>query len=124
MSLDFALVSADTKEVECECECCGNIHIRNKREIYIEDNITNNLAEMADKAGLYEPLWNSNGKKASEILADLEIGVCNLGEMSFDDIKKYTPSNGWGDVHSLRQFTKNIISCCKIFPDAVVMSDS
>lgn len=124
MSLDFALVSADTKEVECECECCGNIHTRNKREIYIEDNITNNLAEMADKAGLYEPLWNSNGKKASEILADLITGVRNLEEMSADDVRKYTPTNSYGSWNGLVTFTENVITCCKIFPDAVVMSNS
>ena len=59
-----------------------NVYLLEVKEVDVYDaNITHNLTEMADKAGIYEALWRPeeiNVKKAKDLIRPLEIGLAAL----------------------------------------------
>ena len=82
-------------------------------------NITHNLAEMAVEAGVYEALWRSEGKKASEIAPLLKEGLEKL-TTNPAKFKKLNPSNGWGSYDSLVEFVKEALIACSEYPDGEI----
>lgn len=85
-------------------------------------NITHNLAEMADKAGIYEHLWRPDEigiTKASELIEPLYKGLVLL-KSDPDRFKAFNPSNGWGNYNSLVQFVEDYLAACQEDPDAEV----
>lgn len=86
------------------------------------NNITHNLTEMAEEAGIYKHLWRPEEidiTKASELIVPLEEGLHKL----LNDpkkYKKYNPENGWGDYKSLVSFIEDYIRACKTYPDAII----
>lgn len=108
MSLDIWLT---TKDID------GN-------EINVADdfNITHNLTEMADKAGIYYALWRpeeKGWKNAKDITIVLEKGLKKLKSKP-EYFKKFNPDNGWGDYGNLIDFTKRYLKVCKKYPSAVI----
>lgn len=61
----------------------------------VDKNITHNLNIMWKEAGVYEVLYESNGKTAEEILPTLKLGLQQLLAEP-ERFKKYDPPNGWG----------------------------
>jgi hypothetical protein len=113
-------------------------------EIY-SANITHNLGEMADEAGLYEALWRPYRLKegynvpeddyeverefesncviqAKEIIPILEKGLKELVSHP-EKYKKFNPSNGWGSYESLIKFTKAYLLACIANPEAEIETD-
>lgn len=87
-----------------------------------EYNITHNLGEMADAAGIYGALWrpDENGiTKASQLIEPLEKGLARLRE-SPEHFKQYNPSNGWGDYAGLVRFVEAYLQACRKWPSAEV----
>lgn len=90
---------------------------------YIEifsSNITYNLAEMAEKAGIYEACWRpkSNGyKKAKDILPILEKGYADLKARP-EYYRQFNASNGWGTYDDLIIWVEKLIWACKKYPEA------
>ncbi len=85
-------------------------------------NITHNLNQMADAAGIYKHLWRPDElgiKKASELIAPLSEGLQKL-VASPQEYKKYNPQNGWGDYDKLVSFVKDYIKACVENPNADV----
>ncbi len=56
MSLDFYLEGPE-RDIDCECNGCGNKHTHRETEEFFSKNITHNLGRMASEAGVYMPLW-------------------------------------------------------------------
>lgn len=91
-------------------------------EVY-HANITHNLNEMADAAGIYMCLWRPDEigiEKASELEPLLYDGLHRLRS----DPDKYTahnPGNGWGTYEGLVSFVECYWLACKNNPDAIVV---
>jgi hypothetical protein len=84
-----------------------------------ERNITHNLANMADEAGLYEALWRpgENGFiLAKDIIPILKSGLEKLKEEP-EKFKKLGASNGWGTYEGLVSFVEDILENCEKYPN-------
>ena len=85
-------------------------------------NITHNVGNMANAAGLYEPLWRPDEmavETAKELIAPIEVGL----EMLRSDPGKFkalNPSNGWGSYEGLVAFAEDYLKACKEYPDGLV----
>jgi hypothetical protein len=85
-------------------------------------NITHNLGQMADAAGIYKALWrpNENGlDMAAQLIEPLEDGLGRL-RASPDEFKAFNPTNGWGDYDVLVRFVADYLAACKTHPGARV----
>jgi len=107
MSLDVYL---NTKDVD------GN-------EIGVYDsNITHNLTEMADKAGIYYALWRpeeKGWKQAKDIVPILEKGLTKL-KAKPQYYKKFDAENGWGTYKHFVPFVEQYLEACKQYPSAEI----
>ncbi len=121
MSLDITMYfDVDTGGVEHKCEIA-------------EFNITHNLTEMADKCGLYNPMWRPyrlyNIKdeeenkflyaEAGELYDAIMAGIKNL-ESDPEKFKKFNPENGWGSYEGLLRVAKRFADACRDYPKAKV----
>ena len=85
-------------------------------------NITHNLGEMADAAGIYYACWRPkeiDAIKASDILPLLEKG--------FEDMKarpayykQFDSSNGWGLYVDFLPWVEEYLNACRKYPDAII----
>lgn len=121
MSLDVYL-NSKPKKVRLTCSECGRPHTVEKSENLFQQNITHNLGEMAQHAGLYEYLWRPgdvNIHRAADLIEPLQNGLYEL-ESFPETYMKYNPSNGWGTYYNLVDFVKKYLSACCEFPGALV----
>jgi hypothetical protein len=94
-----------------------------KNNSYVFDaNITHNLNVMADKAGLYNALWNpfdSGYHTASQLVEPLTSG---LGKLLIDKsyYERFDASNGWGRYKHLLDFISKYLEACLLYPDAEI----
>lgn len=94
-----------------------------KDELVYDANITHNLGEMADKAGIYEALWRPEeiGKtKAGEIIHILESGLIAL-KLKPDYYKTFDSPNGWGLYKHFVPFVEGYLNACREFPDSDIV---
>ena len=85
-------------------------------------NITHNLGEMADKAGIYYALWRPEeiGKtKASEIIELLEKGLNDLKSRP-EYFEQFNSPNGWGMYKNFVPFVEKYLDACKQFPESII----
>lgn len=100
MSLDFSLLKVQPSEV-------------------FSVNYTHNVSEMWDLAGIYDDLYNSDGKLAKDIVGNLIFGLKKMLDNP-DKFKKLNPENGWGDYDGAVKVLNEIISACNEYPDAEI----
>lgn len=96
--------------------------LEEKEECVYDANITHNLGEMADKAGIYYALWRPEeiGKiKASEIIELLEKGLSDLKERP-KYFEKFNSPNGWGMYEDFVPFVEEYLNACKEHPDTTI----
>lgn len=89
------------------------------REAVYDANITHNLGQMADKAGIYKALWRPEEievTRASQLIDLLEAGLDRL--KAADYFKQFNPDNGWGNYDNLVTFTERYLAACKEYPTA------
>lgn len=103
MSLTFYIVYKGTK----------------KEAILFDRNITHNISEMWNEAGIWEALYESDGEKPSEIIDVLKKGLKDMNDRP-EFYKQFNPSNGWGDYDGAISFLTDVIEACENFPDAVI----
>lgn len=85
-------------------------------------NITHNLTEMAEAAGLYQALWRPEELKvttAAELMTLLEAGLERLSGNRELFVQFNSPS-GWGSYDGLVKFVENYLAACRKYPDAIV----
>lgn len=87
-----------------------------------ECNITHNLVQMADVAGLYGVLWQPerNGiKYAADMIVPLRNGLEYM-KKNRAELEKLTPHNGWGSYDGLLGTVEKLLAACMKNPDAEV----
>ncbi len=83
-------------------------------------NITNNLVEMADAAGIYKHLWRPDEigiTKAAQLIKPLAAALKRMVAEP-DKFKALNPKNGWGTYEGLCDFISTYHSACFAYPDA------
>ena len=90
---------------------------------YVFDyNITHNLGEMADKAGLYLYLWRPeilNISVAKDLIEPLKEGLGKLLDNP-EYYKTFNPENGWGNFEGLLRFVAAYLNACIDYPQAEI----
>lgn len=71
------------------------------------------------KAGVYEALYNSEGKLAGEVLADLQKGLSHM-RRNRSMYEALAPENGWGDYETALNFLVIVVAACDTNPDAEI----
>lgn len=85
-------------------------------------NITHNLNEMADAAGIYKYLWRPEEvgvATAEQLINPLSYGLALL-ESDPDQFMAFNPLNGWGSYEGLVKFVRDYITACRKYPTATV----
>lgn len=85
-------------------------------------NITHNLGDMADKAGVYQALWRPEELKidtASDLIPYLEKALTKLNEDP-NHYRSFEPSNGWGSYEGLVDCVDSYLSACKQYPNSKI----
>ena len=103
MSLDVMLTKKKPTEVFCA-------------------NITHNLNDMADAAGIYMHLWRPEEigiTHACQLIKPLEEGLAKM-KAAPDKYRKYDSPNGWGKYENFVPWIERYIEACKQDPDAEV----
>jgi hypothetical protein len=121
MSLDVMLSGEPTIE-NCFCPNCCNQHTKEVREEIYSSNITHNLGDMAEAAGIYKELWRPEVigiTKAKQLIEPLKIGLEKL-KSDPKEYERYNASNGWGLYEHFVPFVENYLNACIENPDANV----
>jgi hypothetical protein len=100
MSLDFSLERVQPTEV-------------------FTANITHNVNEMWAKAGVYDALYNSGDKLASELIPFIKKGIAYFMDHR-EELELLNPKNGGGSYGSAFRFLNEVLAACKEFPDAII----
>ena len=92
---------------------CGVLH---------DINITHNLTQMAEEAGIYKWMWRVDElgiKSAQELIVPLQMGLDRLLNDP-EKYRQYNPENGWGTYEGLVAVVRDLIEACKKYPEAEV----
>ncbi len=86
-------------------------------------NITHNLVNMAQEAGVYDALWRPEriGERvqAHQIIPILEAGLADLKARP-KHFEQFNASNGWGLYEHFVPFVEECLAACKAHPEAQV----
>jgi hypothetical protein len=85
-------------------------------------NITHNLGEMADQAGIYKFLWRPEEigiTHARQLIDPLDSGVALLATQKAR-FEKFNAPNGWGLWEHFLPFCADYLQACRDHPDALV----
>ena len=85
-------------------------------------NITHNLGEMADMAGIYEACWHPEqigAVVAGDIIKQLEHGLCML--KCFPNFYSlFNSPNGWGLYKNFVPWVERYLEACKAHPNSTI----
>lgn len=87
-----------------------------------EANITHNLNEMADEAGIYMHLWHPEDigiKKAADLIAPLKNGIAAM-EADPQRFIAFEPENKFGTYETFLPWLKLFLAACEENPDAEI----
>lgn len=85
-------------------------------------NITHNLNEMAEAAGIYKHLWRPEEigiTHAAQLIAPLKAGIARMKE-SPEQMKAHNPENGWGSYQDFLPWLEDYLAACEAHPEAEV----
>jgi len=85
-------------------------------------NITHNLADMAEEAGIYKHLWRPEEigiTKAEQLIGPLRAGL-EIMKADPERFKKHNSPNGWGMYEHFLPWIESYINACEEYPDAEV----
>jgi hypothetical protein len=122
----------------------GKTFTEDYSEILYESNITHNLTEMADKAGIYNTIWrpykllknynldenadyklqldfeDNNKVYAIDLIENLENGYKKLRD-NHKYFQSFNPKNGWGSYETLLNFVVCYLDECKKYPNGLIL---
>lgn len=93
-----------------------------KSETVFEANITHNLNQMAEEAGIYECLWRPEEigiNKAIDLTEPLTEGL-RLLKSDPDKFILFNPTNGWGSYINFVPWIERYLEACKNYPNAII----
>ena len=85
-------------------------------------NITHNLGEMAQAAGIYYQVWRPEEvgiKTAAQMIEPLTVGIALL-KSDAERFKRLDPSNGWGTYADFVPWLERYLAACIENPNAEV----
>jgi hypothetical protein len=85
----------------------------------MSENCTHNLAPMWRKAGVYDALYMSDGRRAGDYLEALKAGLADMEENPAE-YKKLNPPNGWGDYEGAIGVLQRITRAFEEYPDGKI----
>ena len=91
-------------------------------DIVFTANITHNLNQMAEEAGIYTCLWRPEEigiTHAWELILPLEEGLQRLRDDP-NRFAQFNPKNGWGTYDTLVGFVLDYLLACELYPQAIV----
>ena len=88
----------------------------------ISENITHNVRDMWIKAGIYDALYNSNGKKVEEVLETLKKGYADMYDKP-EEYRKLDAPNGWGTYVDAIYWLKVLIEQMERYPLGKIAAD-
>ena len=123
----------------------GGKTLEERKEDLYGANITHNLGDMADAAGLYEALWRphrlkegynipekdydaeykfeeENPVKAHEIISIIEKGLEDMIARP-KHYEKFNSKNGWGMYHNFVPWIEEYLQALKEYPESFVECD-
>lgn len=112
MSLDIYLVVPE------KCPHCGGFITLGAHEVF-HKNITHNVSPMWRKAGVYEALYESEGRYAREFVEVLANGVRHFEE-NYAEYEKLNSPNGWGLAEHTLPWLKEVAAAFRQNRDAMV----
>ncbi len=96
--------------------------LEEKEECIFDANITHNLGEMADKAGIYKACWRPEeigAIKAKDIIEIVEKGLADLKARP-EYFKQFNSPNGWGMYKHFVPFVAEYLEALKEYPEAKI----
>lgn len=87
-----------------------------------EANVTHNLVQMADAAGLWKPIWRPEecgAKTAGDLIRPIFEGLVKLKARP-EDFMRLNPSNGWGDYGTFVEWVERYLEACRQWPHATI----
>ena len=85
-------------------------------------NITHNLCEMAEAAGIYKALWRPEEERyyrASDLIEPLTKGLALLTSDP-ERFKAFNSPNGWGMYEHFVPFVAKYLEACVANPNAII----
>jgi len=85
-------------------------------------NITHNLNDMAEEAGIYEIVWRPEQhgiKKAKQLIGPLRLAIAEM-EADPERFRKHNSPNGWGLYKHFMPWLKEYLAACERLPDSNV----
>jgi hypothetical protein len=109
MSLDISL------ETPKFCpHCGGTLHC--EAEIFTA-NITHNLIPMWRKSGVFDALYESDGKRAGDYVETLRVGIADF-EKNYAEYEELNSPNGWGLAKNALPWLKKVLFAFEANRDA------
>lgn len=116
MSLWISLYQTSTPHCGC-AECKGH----QETEVF-DQNITHNLGNMAEAAGLYMPIWCPEEvgiNRAEDLLPLLQSGIDKM-EKDPEAFKEHDAPNGWGTYEDFLPWLIKLRDACEEYPLAKI----
>lgn len=88
----------------------------------VSKNITHNLIEMFEAAGIYDALYMSEGKTASNVLPKLKSALIDMKARP-EFYKQFDSPNGWGLYVNAVPWLEDLIAGLEISPKAKIHVD-
>jgi hypothetical protein len=121
MSLDIYLSRGEDRISPCP-HCDGTGQLNHGPEAVYEANITHNLGEMAEAAGIYGCLWRPEEHgitKAGQLIEPLAAGLAAL-KADPERFEAHDAPNGWGTYRDFVPWVECYLEACRENPDADV----
>lgn len=98
------------------------VYLQDSEGVVYSANITHNLGEMAEAAGIYMALWRPEEIGITTAQQLIEPLTAGLQKMVADPkhYKQYNASNGWGLYQDFVPWVIAYLEACKEWPDATV----
>lgn len=85
----------------------------------VSRNITHNLNKMWIEAGVYKALYESEGKKAEEVLPILSEGLIKMINRP-EHFKQFNSPNGWGTYDNAVKWLSDLVVEFQKYPDGII----
>lgn len=93
-----------------------------RRTNVYDANITHNLDEMAEAAGIYMHLWRPDEigvKTAQELIEPLRAGLARM-KAAPEEFARFNAANGWGTFSQFVPWIEAYLKACEENPDAEI----